>query len=204
MAKKAKVLKKGKPKTSASFQEKTKVEKVLEEVWPLERDFFERPDRYRYVRKLARPKTCVFCSAEKKRLSFDSLVLAKTQHAMVILNKYPYNSGHLLVLPRKHIGEIWELGEEELMEITKWTQSSMRILHEVYQCKGLNMGMNHGAVAGAGIPDHIHWHIVPRWLGDTNFFPLIAQTRALPETLKQTYERLRPAFKEELKKWESK
>lgn len=183
------------------MKKKLNVEEALKDVWPLEHDFFERPDRYRYVRKIVRPKACVFCAAERKKISFESLCLAKTDHAMVILNKYPYNTGHLLILPRRHVANIWDLSEEELLEVTRWIQKSMGVLDEVYQCKGMNVGMNHGAVAGAGIPDHIHWHIVPRWLGDTNFFPLIAQTKALPETLKQSYTRLKGAFKEEMKQW---
>lgn len=176
-------------------------EDLLKEVWPSEHDFFERPDRYRYVRKIFRPKTCVFCHSEKKRVSFESLCLAKTDQAMVILNKYPYNTGHLLILPRRHVANIWDLSELELMEVNRWIQKSMKILNDVYSCKGMNMGMNHGAVAGAGIPDHIHWHIVPRWLGDTNFFPLIAKTKALPETLKQSYARLKEPFKKEVARW---
>jgi len=204
LGKNVKVLKKGKPKKGSSFSKATKLEKALEEVWPLEHDFFERPDRYRYVRKISKPKTCVFCQSDKKPASFSSLCLAKSENVMVILNKYPYNTGHLLILPRKHIGEIWDLNETELFEVTRWIQVSMKILDDVYTCKGMNMGMNHGAVAGAGIPDHLHWHVIPRWIGDTNFFPLIAQTKALPETLKQSYQRLKPAFDKELKKWKAK
>ncbi len=176
-------------------------EKVLKDVWPLEHDFFERPDRLQYVRKIFKPKACVFCAVEKKKISFESLCLAKSEHAMVVLNKYPYNTGHLLILPRRHIANIWDLTQEELFEITLWTQKSMKILDEVYKCKGMNMGMNHGAVAGAGIPEHIHWHVIPRWVGDTNFFPLIAKTKALPETVKQSYARLKKAFQKEMKSW---
>lgn len=196
MKKTAKIKKKKTQKSKA-----LQPEKLLKDMWPLEHDFFERPDRYRYVRKIFVPQACVFCIAEKKRISFESLCLAKTEHAMVIMNKYPYNTGHLLILPRRHVAHIWDLTEEELFEITKWTQVSMRVLDQVYGCKGMNMGMNHGAVAGAGIPDHIHWHIIPRWFGDTNFFPLIAKTKALPETVKQSYQRLKGAFKEEMNAW---
>jgi len=173
----------------------------LKDVWPLERDFFERPDRYRYVRKIDKPRACVFCAEERGRISFSTLVLAKTEHAMVVLNKYPYNTGHLLILPRRHVAHMWDLTAEELHEMSLWLQASMRIVDRVYSCTGMNMGMNHGKVAGAGIPDHLHWHVVPRWLGDTNFFPLLAQTKALPETLKQSYDRLKGAFKQEMKTW---
>jgi len=167
---------------------------LLRAVWPQERDFMERPERYRYVRKLLPQKGCVFCTAEKAKASAQSLVLVRDKHVMVVMNKYPYNTGHLLVLPREHVGNIWDLSEEVNAALAFWLKAAAGILTEELNCQGLNLGMNHGAVAGAGIPDHLHWHIVPRWGGDTNFFPLIAETKALPETLEQTYERLSPYF----------
>lgn len=154
----------------------------------------ERPERYRYVRKLLPEKGCVFCSAEKRGADSDSLVLGMDKHSMVVMNKYPYNTGHLLVLPRAHVGQIWDLSDHVNAALSSWLKIAAEILMEEMKCQGLNFGMNHGAVAGAGIPDHLHWHIVPRWAGDTNFFPLIAETKALPETLEQTYARLRPHF----------
>ncbi|NJL26333.1 MAG: HIT domain-containing protein [Calothrix sp. SM1_5_4] len=171
--------------------------RLVKDVWPQERDFFERPDRYRYVRKLL-PEAgeCVFCQAARAELSPESLVLAKDDLVMVVMNKYPYNTGHLLVVPLEHKGEIWEFGDEVGARVALWLKRGARILKDVLSCHGFNMGLNHGAVAGAGIPDHLHWHIVPRWGGDTNFFPLIAETKALPETLAQTYGRLRARFKE--------
>lgn len=178
-----------------------RLESLLQEVWPTERDFFERPDRYRYVRKMIPHQGCVFCLAEKNEPSFKTLCLAKSKLSMVMLNKYPYNTGHLLILPRRHIGQIWDLTKDEIKDLGLWTQAAMSILDKAYGCNGMNVGMNHGAAAGAGIPDHLHWHIVPRWSGDTNFFPLIAETKALPETLKQSYQRLNLAFKKEMKQW---
>lgn len=201
MKSKPKAKAKKETKKKAAPSKKVNFAKALSEVWPMERDFFERPDRYQYVRKIHQPSECVFCIAEKNKLSFDSLVLAKTEHAMVLANKYPYNTGHLLILPRRHIANIWDLNQDEIIEIALWTQTSMKILDDVYKCKGLNMGMNHGAVAGAGIPEHIHWHVIPRWIGDTNFFPLIAQTKALPETLEQSYDRLKESFQMAMKNW---
>lgn len=154
----------------------------------------ERPDRYRYVRKLVSETGCVFCKAEKSPPGFESLVLAKDEHAMVLMNKYPYNTGHLLILPRKHIGNIWDIPDEVNAALAGWIKKSATILNEVLQCHGFNFGLNHGSVAGAGLPEHLHWHIVPRWGGDTNFFPLIGETKALPETLEQTYSRLMAGF----------
>ena len=185
----------GSSETSAS----TWSDQVVRAVWPQERDFFERPERYRYVRKLIKTEGCVFCEASKAKLSPDSLVLAQDDDVMVVMNKYPYNTGHLLILPRQHIGNIWDLSEKTNARLAYWLKSAGRILTKELGCQGLNMGMNHGAVAGAGIPEHLHWHIVPRWGGDTNFFPLIAETKVLPETLQQTYTRLRPHFDKESK-----
>ena len=168
--------------------------KISEDIWPQERMFFERPERYLYVRKILRPKGCVFCQALKKKASFDNLVLWKNENAVVIMNKFPYNTGHLLILPVRHEGEIWKLKAAEQKDVHSALVKSAEILQRVLGCAGLNMGMNHGAVAGAGIPEHVHWHIVPRWFGDTNFFPLIAETKVLPQTLQQTYDKLKPHF----------
>jgi ATP adenylyltransferase len=168
------------------------------DIWPDERDFFERPERYRYVRKLLPYKGCVFCAAAKAKVGFRSLVLAKDEQCMVIMNKYPYNTGHLLVMPRAHIGHLWDLDDSVTQALAIWQKRSVAILQKVLKCQGFNLGLNHGSVAGAGIPDHLHWHIVPRWGGDTNFFPLIAKTKVLPETLEQTYSRLEAHFKREV------
>ncbi len=168
--------------------------KLVNSVWPQERDFFERPDRYRYVRKLLPETGCVFCECEKSDPGPDSLILAIDKSVMVVMNKYPYNSGHLLVLPREHIGNIWDLSEEVNARLAYWVKKSATLLKTALNCQGFNMGLNHGAVAGAGIPGHLHWHIVPRWGGDTNFFPLIGETKVLAQTLEQTYESLRPLF----------
>lgn len=113
---------------------------------------------------------------------------------MVILNKYPYNTGHLLILPVKHAGDLTKISPKKNQAIFELLRQSSIILKKAYNCPGFNAGLNHGAVAGAGIPEHLHWHIVPRWFGDTNFFPLIAETKVLPETLEQSYSRLRQYF----------
>lgn len=168
--------------------------KISKDIWPQERMFFERPERYLYVRKMLKPEGCVFCEAQKKKPSFDNLVLWKGKHSMVVMNKFPYNTGHLLILPLRHEGKIWGLKEAEQKELHSALTKSAEILQKVMDCAGLNMGMNHGAVAGAGIPEHLHWHIVPRWFGDTNFFPLIAETKVLPQTLEQTYDKLKSHF----------
>ncbi len=165
-------------------------------IWPQERDTMTRPDRLRYVRQLkSNHESCVFCEAfGKGLLSFDSLLLYETSLSMVILNKYPYNTGHLLVLPKRHEGQLDLLSLDEINDLAQTVQKCVGILKQVYNCQGLNLGLNLGAVAGAGIPEHLHWHIIPRWFGDTNFFPLIAETKVLVESLETTYNRLRPYF----------
>lgn len=183
-------------KSKPSVKKKAKKDwagQLVRAVWPQERDFMERPERYRYVRKLLKQEGCVFCEAAKAG-SDEALVLAQDKNTLVVMNKYPYNTGHLLILPRQHIGNIWDLSDEVNASLAYWLKTAAKILSDELGCQGLNMGMNHGAVAGAGIPDHLHWHIVPRWAGDTNFFPLIAETKALPETLEQTFARLKPRF----------
>jgi ATP adenylyltransferase len=186
-SKKKKPAKKVKKKSDWAVQ-------LVKDVWPQERDFFERPERYRYVRKLLPANGCVFCDAALAQPGPESLVLAKDELVLVVMNKYPYNTGHLLVIPLLHKGNIWDFDDETTSRIAWWLKKSTGLLQEVLNCQGFNLGLNHGAVAGAGIPDHLHWHIVPRWGGDTNFFPLIAETKALPETLEQTYNRLQPLF----------
>lgn len=173
-----------------------KKDNLLEDVWPQERDGLIRPDRIRYVRQLkAKTDQCVFCEALKKNeFSAETLVLHKTKHSMVILNKYPYNTGHVLVLPLRHEGNLELLSAEEVTDLALLKQKCLGVLKQEYNCAGLNIGLNHGLVAGAGIPEHLHWHIIPRWMGDTNFFPLIADTKVQVESLEDSYNRLRSYF----------
>lgn len=170
-------------------------QRMFKDIWPSERDFIVRPERLKYVRKLIKPEGCVFCSAADAPLGFKSLKIFETQYSMVVLNKYPYNTGHLLILPKRHCGDLLELKQKEYSDLSRLLRESLEQLKKAYTCHGFNIGMNHGAVAGAGIPDHLHWHIIPRWHGDTNFFPLIAETKVLPENLRQTFERLKPLFR---------
>jgi len=167
---------------------------LLKEIWPQERDFLARPDRWKYVRKMFPDKGCVFCTASANPKGQLSLKLYESAAAMVVMNKYPYNSGHLMVLPKRHTGNLLDLSESEFRETQDLIRLTVCILAKEYQPSGFNIGLNHGAVAGAGIPDHLHWHIIPRWAGDTNFFPLIAETKVLPETVEQSFSRLAPHF----------
>jgi ATP adenylyltransferase len=137
---------------------------------------------------------CVFCALLQGDPQ-EHRVLERRDLAFVTLAKYPYNPGHLLVLPTRHVGEIEEVKPDEAAEIFELTQRSIRVLREASDPHGFNVGLNLGRVAGAGIPDHLHWHVVPRWGGDTNFMPVVSETRVLPELLEQTYEKLAARFR---------
>lgn len=160
------------------------------DVWPMERDVLFRPDRQRYVRKLLPKGDCVFCRAAGEGLAFSTLCLKKTPHSMIVLNKYPYNSGHLLVLPRKHVGDFADLTEVEWQDLQGLVRLAVAGLKDLYAPSGFNIGLNMGPVSGGGIPDHLHYHVVPRWAGDLNFFGLIAETKVVIEQLEETYQRL--------------
>lgn len=169
--------------------------KLGENIWPAEKDILFRPDRYKYVRKLIKPEGCVFCNAAKAGVDFESLCLYQTKHSMVVLNKFPYNSGHVLVLPKKHNGDMLKMTDEEYTDLQELLREAMKAVTTVYEPSGVNVGLNQGAVAGAGIPDHLHFHVIPRWAGDLNFFPLIAETKTVIESLEMSFERLLTYFK---------
>jgi len=168
--------------------------KITTTEWPLKRQVLFKPERLKYVRKQIATKGCVFCEALALGVTRESLVLYADDTVMVIMNKYPYNTGHVLVLPRRHVGDLTQITAEENARVFAMVQNCVGILGEVYKPAGFNVGINLGGSAGAGIPEHLHVHVIPRWNGDTNFFPLIAQTKVVVETLEQTYDRLIPYF----------
>jgi ATP adenylyltransferase len=151
------------------------------------------PWRLAYVTAAQHPPiACIFCNAAA---SADAeLVLLRGQHCFVILNLYPYNNGHLMVAPNRHINTLTSLVPEEQAELMVMARWSEMALTEAYRPQGINVGLNLGKAAGAGIEDHLHMHVVPRWAGDTNFMTAVADTRVLPEALDQTAARLRPIF----------
>lgn len=137
---------------------------------------------------------CVFCALLHGTAGEEERILARTELAFATLAKYPYNPGHLLVLPTRHVGEFEDLTVDENAEISALLQRAIRALRAAAQPHAFNVGLNLGRVAGAGLPDHLHWHVVPRWGGDTNFMPVIGHTRVLPELLAETYAKLAPFF----------
>jgi ATP adenylyltransferase len=151
------------------------------------------PWRNAYVTRSNDDDGCVFCAAQ----SHDegrALILDEGPSCFVILNLYPYNAGHLMIVPKRHVGTLASLDTAELSEIAQWTRYAEMALTEAYQPQGINVGMNLGRPAGAGILDHLHVHLVPRWTGDTNFMSVVGNVRVLPEELARSAERLRPIF----------
>jgi ATP adenylyltransferase len=180
------------------------VEPVVEspDAFAREPDAFERlwtPHRMVYLdgqdkpADPADPEQCPFCRSPK-RSDADGLIVHRGSTAYAVLNLYPYNPGHLMVCPFRHVAGYVDLTESETRELAELTQAAIRALSVVAQPHGFNIGMNQGPVAGAGIAAHLHQHVVPRWGGDANFLPIIARTKALPQLLEDTRERLAEAW----------
>ena len=137
---------------------------------------------------------CIFCDKPAEHQDAKNLIVQRGQLAYVILNLYPYNNGHLMVVPRRHIASLTLATADELSELMQLTRDAESALTEAYRPEGINVGINLGRAAGAGIADHLHVHLVPRWTGDTNFMSVVGQTRVLPEQMDDTARRLRPIF----------
>ncbi|MGE5246928.1 MAG: HIT family protein [Verrucomicrobiota bacterium] len=139
-------------------------------------------------------KPCIFCAGEADLADPERLLLGVYPNTVALLNRYPYNNGHVLVAPRRHVADLWDLPRQVLDELFSLVALGTRALKEAYGAEGLNVGMNLGKAAGAGIVEHLHVHLVPRWAGDTNFMASVHDTRVLPESLLETRERLSSAF----------
>jgi ATP adenylyltransferase len=148
----------------------------------------------KYIENNEKEAGCVFCNALAKEDSAANLIAFRGQHAFVILNLYPYTSGHLMVVPFEHAATLEELNPPTRAEIMELTSQCMTVLRKTYNPQAFNMGANIGEAAGAGVPGHIHIHIVPRWGGDTNFMSALGETRVLPESIEDTYQRVREGF----------
>jgi ATP adenylyltransferase len=140
--------------------------------------------------------SCVFCSLPAQDDDERTYILYRGARAFVIMNLYPYNNGHLMVVPYAHVDSISALDEETLTEMMGLAQRSQAVLTEAMRPQGFNLGMNQGRAAGAGIADHVHMHLLPRWIGDTNFMPALGDVRVMPQHLDETYQLLRPGFAE--------
>ena len=154
------------------------------------------PWRLEYVKDASKDNSdaCVFCAALNAGDDEDNLIVHRGERCFVILNKFPYTNGHLMVAPYEHVGALQDLDADTVAEIMALAQKAMRRLEEVYSPQGYNVGFNQGRVAGAGVEHHIHMHVVPRWGGDTNFMPVLGDTRVMNQTLEDSYETVRKAF----------
>jgi ATP adenylyltransferase len=151
------------------------------------------PWRLEYVAGADQQEGCIFCLADAGA-DEEWLVVHRGQRGLVLLNKYPYSSGHLMVAPRRHVGEFGGLTDEEALELHRLAGQGLAALAETFSPQGYNIGWNLGRIAGAGIVDHVHVHVVPRWAGDTNFMPVLADVRVLPEHLAETRRKLASAW----------
>lgn len=155
------------------------------------------PWRMSYIEKHKEESGCVFCIAQSIADGEQNLILFRGQRAFVILNRYPYTSGHLMVVPFQHEASLEGLDAETRAELLELANRITQMLGREYHAQGFNVGINIGEAAGAGITEHIHLHVVPRWTGDTNFMSSLGETRVLPETLEDTYQRMKKAWQQE-------
>jgi ATP adenylyltransferase len=144
--------------------------------------------------EVSQPAGCIFCTKPAEADEAAALVLYRGAHAFILLNAFPYNNGHLMVAPYRHTADMESLTPEESGELMELSRLCLTVLRRAFSPDGFNLGMNLGRVAGAGIADHLHLHVVPRWNGDTNFMPVVADTRVLPDSLQNTYTKLRVAL----------
>jgi ATP adenylyltransferase len=151
------------------------------------------PWRLEYIKRADEEPGCIFCAAAE-RSDEDGLVVHRADRAFVLLNKFPYSSGHVMVAPYRHVAEFGEVTNDEALEVHRLAQQALAALADLYGAQGYNLGWNLGRVAGAGVVDHVHEHVVPRWGGDTNFMPVLADVKVLPEHLVETRRRLAGAW----------
>jgi ATP adenylyltransferase len=152
------------------------------------------PWRYRYVQSASPEDECIFCAKLRENRDAENFILLRAERNFVMLNLYPYTNGHLMIAPYEHVATLEDAAQETLAEMMRLTTEAERHLRVLYKPDGINLGMNIGAAAGAGVAGHIHMHVLPRWVADANFMTTVGETRVLPEELPVTYERLRRAF----------
>ncbi|MFQ5580471.1 MAG: HIT domain-containing protein [Nitrospiria bacterium] len=152
------------------------------------------PWRITYIRG-EKPLGCILCDKPTQKKDKANLILLKGRHGFVMMNLYPYSNGHLMVSPYKHADTLEDLSNEVLKDLMQMVKQSLAALRKAFQPEGVNVGLNLGKAAGAGIDDHLHFHVVPRWEGDTNFMTVLSESRVIPEELAETYRHLKPYFK---------
>src|ERR1700722_11227472 len=157
-------------------------------------DYLWTPWRYAYVSGTHKTEGCIFCDAPKEKDDSKTFIVHRGQHCYVILNAFPYTPGHVMIVPYAHLDELQKPPAEAATEMMTLSQRMESVLRELYHPDGINLGMNIGKAAGAGIAGHIHMHILPRWVADANFVSVIGETRILPETLEVTWKRMREAM----------
>lgn len=158
-------------------------------------DYLWTPWRYQYITTTAgKPVECIFCAARSSADDREPLVVHRGERNLILLNRFPYTNGHVMVAPYEHVASLEELSAEAATEMMALAQLTVRHLKALYRPEGINLGMNLGSAAGAGIAAHLHLHVLPRWVGDTSFVTTVSETRVLPETLEETWTRLRSAF----------
>jgi len=160
-------------------------------------DYLWTPWRYQYVSNATGSEECVFCAAARSSSDRDFLVVHRAQRNFILLNRYPYTNGHLMVVPYAHAATLVDLPDETLEEMMRLARDAEKRIRAAYRPEGLNFGINLGKSAGAGIAGHVHLHALPRWTGDTNFMTVAGETRVLPEDLETTWEKLRREFDRE-------
>ncbi|MBN1818493.1 MAG: HIT domain-containing protein [Sedimentisphaerales bacterium] len=158
----------------------------------MERKNLWAPWRMEYIRGLGEKTDCFLCDyVSSPDKDADHHVLWRTERSLVVFNRFPYNNGHMLIAPRRHIGELEQADEAELLELMTLTRDCQQVLHRAISPQGFNVGINFGRCAGAGLPEHLHLHIVPRWNGDTNYMAVCAQTDVISQSMSELYQRLR-------------
>jgi len=157
-------------------------------------DYLWTPWRYRYIADAAKDTGCIFCDAVAANDDAKTQIVHRGTSCFVILNRYPYTSGHLMVVPYAHVADLGAADPEMLSEMMRIAQRVQEALQKIYRPDGYNLGMNLGRAAGAGVTGHLHMHVLPRWAGDANFMTVIGETRVEPEELATTYEKLRKAL----------
>jgi ATP adenylyltransferase len=159
-------------------------------------DYLFTPWRYAYITTADKAPECVFCAQAREKDDAKALIVHRGEHCFVILNAFPYTSGHVMIAPYEHLDQLQKLSSPAAQEMMVLMQKLEGILRQLYHPDGLNMGMNLGKAAGAGVAGHIHMHVLPRWVADANFVSVIGETRILPEALATTYQRIRSKFDE--------